>query len=884
MTAIKITKFLGTAPKNASELLPDTAAQVARNCKLYSGDLLPYPAPVVVDNAGRTGAIKTLYGMRDPDTDELKWLSWLTDVDVVTPATDEFDEQRIYYTGDGAPKVSTYALATSGAGPYPTGAYDLGLPLPTVQPSAVATDFTIVPISTFARDNSNNVTITTASAHNVKPGAVVTISGFSYRTGNYSRTGNVISVSMQAHGLQSGEDIFLEFTSGGATSNSYVVTVTGANTFTCVDTVAGTISGATCRWDIRDLNITTEVTVVNATTLKYFSPGPEVATTTAYQSATYSRAAFSATTTVTTPLPHGLITNDNVYIDFKTGAVTQDNTYTVTFVSNTSFTIIAPSSSGATPDTGTAEVNLLNGKVDLGSQVQARSYLYTWYTPWEEESVGSEPSDELFIKEGQIVTVSNLPTAAPAGNNFVRGIRLYRTLAGSTQAEYFRLRTLWFPNDIAEVSRASNVSTVTFDFPHNLQEDDRFKISGCSVASFDITGGIVTEVIDQYTITYAQTAADVAATTATGTLYYDVSEDPPDDPARYWGDGGNYDFTDDFNFRSLFNPLRTDEYDPPPEDLQGLTVLQNNIMAGFVGNTLYFSQPGAFHAWPTRYARTFEYPIVGLAIAGADLLVLTEGYPYIVSGSDPAVLSQGRLSARYPCLNRKSIVEASFGVIWATHDGLAVFSRSLGAQLLTRLIHSSDTWNQALDPATVVGTQYKDLYIASHATAGLVFENDQKAGPSFVDLDFAFTAGWYDVSDNRLYLTSGSNGDIYLWDDPTQPSSTVRWKSKTLITQNFLNIGAARLVADYIPGLGSPLWDDLDVEWGLSEDVWDTPDPLTFRLYVNKELIMTTTRSDSGVFRLPTGYKSDTFEVEVEGILRVRAIHLGETPTSLRQI
>jgi hypothetical protein len=32
VTAIKITKFLGVAPKNASELLPDTAAQVARNC------------------------------------------------------------------------------------------------------------------------------------------------------------------------------------------------------------------------------------------------------------------------------------------------------------------------------------------------------------------------------------------------------------------------------------------------------------------------------------------------------------------------------------------------------------------------------------------------------------------------------------------------------------------------------------------------------------------------------------------------------------------------------------------------------------------------------------------------------------------------------------
>lgn len=880
MTAVKITRFLGTAPKNASELLPDTASQTARNCKLYSGDLIPYPAPVVTDNTDRTGTIKTLYGLHDPDTGVLKWLSWTVDVDIVTPATDALEEQRFYYTGDGVPKVSTYDLATAGAPPYPASAYDLGLPLPTVQPTSVATEFDVVPIISFARDGSNNVTIVTGSAHNIKSGAVATISGFSYRTGTYARSANKITVTITNHGLSSGEEIFLEFTSGGATSNSYVVTVTGTNTFTCIDTVSGTIaSTSTCRWDIRDLNITTEVTVVDATTIKYFSPGPEVATTTAYKSATYTRS--STTVTLDTGTSHNLITGDLVYIDFTSGGVTEDGVYSVTYISNDTFSVTTV---GSGTTSGNANVSILGGKIDLGSQVQARSYLYTWYTPWQEESIGSEPSDELFIKEGQIVTVSGLPTAPPAGDNFIRGIRLYRTLTGTTTGNYYRLRTLWFPNDIAEVGRASNVSTVKFAYPHNLVEDDRFKISGCSSATFDITGGIVTSVVDQHTITYAQTAADIATTAATGTLYYDVSEDPPDDPARYWGDGGNYDFVDDFNFRSLFNPLRTDNYDPPPEDLQGLIVIQNSIMAGFVGNTLYFSEPGQFHAWPSTYVRTFEYPIVGLATTGADLLVLTEGYPYIVSGTDPAVMAQARLSARYPCLNRRSIVETGYGVVWSTHDGLAVFSRSIGTQLLTRLVHSSDTWNEALDPSTVVGVSYKDTYIASHATAGIVFENDQKSGPSFVDIDFAFTAAWYDVDDNKLYLVSGTNGDIYLWDDLTQPSSTMYWKSKTLKTTNFVNIGAARLIADYVPGLGSSLWNTVNTNWEATEELWDTPDPVTFKLYVNKSLLLTTTCSDSSVFRLPTGYKSDTFEVQVEGILRVRAIHLGETPTSLRQV
>ena len=805
MTSLKITRFLGTAPKNSPELLPDTAAQVSRNTKLYSGDLLPYPQPTIVASTGRRGNVRTLYGLRDLSNNSIKWLSWGSDVAISTPATDENDEQRFYYTGDGAPKVSTYALATAGAGPYPTSAYDLGLPLPEVIPTTAATPFTTVASASFARDAGNNVTLVTEAPHNLKSGAIATVSGFSYRLGTYSQAGTTITITMAAHGLISGTDIYLEFTSGNAVANKFTVTITGPDTFLVAALVPITTSG-NCRWDIRDLNITTEITVVNSTTISYFSPGPRVATTAS-----------------------------------------------------------------------------VDGRVDLGAQVQARSYLYTWYTPWDEESIGSEPSEALFIKEGQIVTVSDLPIFPPSGNNFVRGIRLYRTLSGTTDADYFRLKTLWFPNAVASVQRANNVSRVTLAHPHNFIVGDRFKISNCSSASFNITGGIVTDIVDQYTFTYAQTAANVNSVAATGTLYYDVSENPPDDTARYWGDGGNFRFVDDFNYRSLLNTLTSNDYDPPPEELQGLVVFRNNIFAGFVGNDVYFSEPGIYHAWPLKYKRSFESNIVGLSTSGGELLVLTDNYPYLLSGNDPAVLSQARLSSRYPCRSRRSIVETSFGVVWATHDGLAVFAPSVAGQLLTRKVHSSDTWNAALDPATLVGVMYKDTYIASHADASIIFENDEKVGPSFVDSDFAFSATWYDSLTNNLYVVSGKTGDIYQWDDLTQPNTVMQWKSKTFVTKEFTNIGAARVVADYPDAIASPFWEAAEHNWELMDVLWNAADPITFHLYVNKELTFTTTLSDSNTFRLPAGYKADTFEFGLESSVRVRAVHLGETPTSLRK-
>jgi hypothetical protein len=805
VTSLKITRFLGTAPKNASELLPDTAAQVSRNTKLYSGDLIPYPQPAIVASAQRPGNIRTLYALRNPQSGELAWLSWGSDVAIATPAADDSEEQRFYYAGDGTPKVSTYALATAGAPPYPTQYYDLGLPLPDLRPTATATSFSPVASASFARDAGNNVTLVTTGAHNLKSGATATISGFTYRTGTYSQSGTTITVTIVGHQLSNGAEIFLEFTSGNAAANKFTVTVTGLDTFTVTSTVSLSTSGD-CRWDIRDLNITTEITVVSDDTITYFSPGPQVGTTASTE-----------------------------------------------------------------------------GRVDLGDQIQARSYLYTWYTPWGEESIGSEPTEPLYIKEGQIVTVENLPATQPGGVNFIRGIRLYRTLSGTTDAEYFRLKTLWFPNTVASVSRAAGISQVTLAYPHNFLEDDRFKLSGCSDTSFDITDGVVFEIVDQYTFTYVQADIDTAVTPATGTIYYDISENPPDDDARYWGDGGDFRFVDDFSYRSLLNTLGSTNYDPPPEDLQGLTVFRDNIFVGFVGNDLYFSQPGVYHAWPTSYKRSFESRIVGVSPIGGNLLVLTENYPYLLSGNDPAVMSQARLSSRYPCLNRRSIVETSFGVVWATHDGLAVYAPSVGGQLLTRRVHASDTWNEALDPSTLVGVMYKDTYIASHDTASIIFENDEKVGPSFVDDDFAFSAAWYDSLTNNLYVVSGRNGDIYQWDDLTQPSMVMRWKSKTFITKEYTNIGAARVVADYPSAPVSPFWSEADTDWELTDVFWDAADPLTFRLYVDKALKTEVTLSDSNMFRLPAGYRSDTFEVEVEGTARVRAIHLGETPTALRK-
>lgn len=221
-----------------------------------------------------------------------------------------------------------------------------------------------------------------------------------------------------------------------------------------------------------------------------------------------------------------------------------------------------------------------------------------------------------------------------------------------------------------------------------------------------------------------------------------------------------------------------------------------------------------------------------------------------------------------------------FGVVYSTHDGLAVFSPG-GAQIITKLLYNNDTWETALNPATIIAEYYGENYLASHSAGGLVFERDERVGGYFVDTDFTFTASWYDTVTGKLYYVNGTDGDIYQWDDLNQPSVSQTWKSKVLVTKDMVNIGAARVIADY--GDTTTIWEETNTVWNTTTDTWDAPDALTFKMWVDKQLLFTTTVNDMDVFRLPSGYRSDKFEVEVSGNIRVRAIHLAETPVGLRE-
>jgi hypothetical protein len=141
------------------------------------------------------------------------------------------------------------------------------------------------------------------------------------------------------------------------------------------------------------------------------------------------------------------------------------------------------------------------------------------------------------------------------------------------------------------------------------------------------------------------------------------------------------------------------------------------------------------------------------------------------------------------------------------------------------------------------------------------------------------------------------------------------WKSKVYTTQKYLNFGAARVIADYFSdpeqeiaineandlivadnlarilaadytggALGTVMANEFQVAASGLTPLIESNFSCTFQFFVNKRLIFSTTRTNSEPFRLPTGYRADTFEVRVATTARIRSIHLAESMAGLRGV
>jgi hypothetical protein len=275
------------------------------------------------------------------------------------------------------------------------------------------------------------------------------------------------------------------------------------------------------------------------------------------------------------------------------------------------------------------------------------------------------------------------------------------------------------------------------------------------------------------------------------------------------GSGANYAFvaeiplaqtsyTDDLRAEALGSAIATIGWTPPPTNLKGIVSMAGGLLAGFVGNTVYFSEPYYPHAWPVRYSLNVPHQIVGLGAMGSTLVVMTDLYPFIITGTTPGAMSVEKASIPEPCVSKRSIAVDETGVIYASPNGLVNIGR--GAQgVVTNNLFRRDEW-QEFAPTTLVGAVFEGRYFGffQSPTRGnrcLILTRDDT--PALALFDAAALGTHVDIRNAKLYYVALSDGKIYEADADDAVPFNYQWMSKRFALPSATSFSALKVDADY---------------------------------------------------------------------------------------
>lgn len=239
-------------------------------------------------------------------------------------------------------------------------------------------------------------------------------------------------------------------------------------------------------------------------------------------------------------------------------------------------------------------------------------------------------------------------------------------------------------------------------------------------------------------------------------------------------------------------------WDMPPANLHHLTAMWSGMLAGISGRSVRVCESYRPHAWPVGYEiLPPDVTPVSLVVWDKNLLVLTNGRPYVVSGSIPSALSDDPVNFNQSCIAAESGVEVGDGVCWAAPDGLAYFG-TRGANLLTTGLMLREDW-QAIRPETIVATQYEGAYMGFYEPVdGMIkaFLIDPTNPTGLYFLDIGYAAAFFDRLRDALFVLDGDT--IRKW-DAGESFMTASFRSKMFRMPRPCNLGWIEVTADSYP-------------------------------------------------------------------------------------
>lgn len=533
-----------------------------------------------------------------------------------------------------------------------------------------------------------------------------------------------------------------------------------------------------------------------------------------------------------------------------------------------------------------------------------RSYVYTFVTPWGEESAPSPATVVTGNETGATWAISAMDTAPP-NSGTVTGVLPNAPTVGHVEVTLNNVFGL----------RAGE--TITFNAVGGVTDlNSSFTLESVNIATKKVTVPLMTAQAYTSGGTWHRGAPHNTAgmtkriyrtlTSSSGTEYHYVVTIAVATTSH------NDTATD--SAVGLGAVLTSTTWAMPPANMRGIIIMANGIACGFFGNEICFSEPFKPYAWPVAYRQTYDQDIVAIGVTGTTLVGMTQGNPFTITGVEPVTMGGGmqKLGVAWPCMSKRGVASFPFGVGYPAPQGLVIIGTQ--SDIVTQDLFTQKEWGD-LNPETFVAATADNRYYAGYYAneKNQMFVIDKTETAAFISINQGVTAVWSDPLTGKLYVAVEKK--VYEWEGDPGTKLSYEWKSKQFLTASPLNYGAAKIDADFemteaeifgavdahaaiiasnrvlitSGGTDDGLADSALGEYEVGGDAMQALPPLSidslqFQFWANNRLMLTKQVLSTRAFRLPAGYKADNVEVVVSGNVKVSAIILAETMDGLRQV
>lgn len=338
-------------------------------------------------------------------------------------------------------------------------------------------------------------------------------------------------------------------------------------------------------------------------------------------------------------------------------------------------------------------------------------------------------------------------------------------------------------------------------------------------------------------------------------------------------DGGTITFKDIKSTEELNEPLP--KFGNVPEKLQGICGMSGGFIAAYKGKDIYFSEPYLPYCFQPEYSQSVPFDIVGMAVRGNYLYVMTEGPLYAFVGDHPETITPLSMRFDVPCISRASIAHVDGSIIYAGTTGLVMINNN-GPSVFSDKIYTLEQYkNLGFENCTCSGG-YNGKYIAVFENKAddlknkaLVFDfSDGQMNLTELDAD-AFTAEAYSWANNnwynyRTYFKAHNTpfGETMITQDFTENSAalTTSWRSKEYVFHRPIAFTTARINYEDKPNA-----------------------TISVKLYGDGKLVYDSAKaSPQGIprgeaFRLPVMRRETHWSVEISGNADITSVEFAES-------